>query len=201
MIGKFWHGSDLRWYFLGALDSNFNDTAGMTKVCGTDAAPAFCAGASNDGASTLQFELNAASTPVFAPQRPVRAVGGFLDVSFPLSRIFRANATGRNAGWQINFHYVFDQAKTSDVLHLGNQRSKNDLAAATLCWKMNNLVSSCWRSPCIGPGLQIPASRSRRPSRNMKGTQPGSGTTFGLNSVRFSLSSTSRNVAMGRIPV
>ena len=93
VIGKFWNGSDLRWYFVGALDSNFNDTAGMTKVCGTDAAPAFCAGASNDGASTLLFGLNAAGTPVFAPQRPVRAFGGFLDVAFPLSRIFGADAS------------------------------------------------------------------------------------------------------------
>ena len=141
VIGKFWDGSDLRWYFVGAFHSNFSDAAGMTKLCGTDAAPAFCTGPSNDGASTLTFGLNAAGTPVFAPQRPVRAIGGFLDVAFPLSRIFGADPTGRNAGWQINFHYAFDQAKTSDVLHLGNQRSKNDLAAATLSWKMNSLVS------------------------------------------------------------
>lgn len=58
VIGKIWEGSDLRWYFVGALNSNFNDTAGMTRVCGTDAAPAFCAGASNDGASNLSFGLS-----------------------------------------------------------------------------------------------------------------------------------------------
>ena len=99
---------------------------------------------------------------MFAPQRPVRAVGGFLNVSFPLSCIFRANATGRNAGWQINFHYAFDQAKTSDVLHLGNQRSKNDLAAS-LCWKMNNLVSfmleeSMYRTRIANPSLSQSAT-------------------------------------------
>ena len=53
VLGKFWNGFDLRWYFVGALDSTYNNTAGMTKVCGTDAEPAFCGGSSNDGASTL----------------------------------------------------------------------------------------------------------------------------------------------------
>ena len=141
VLGKFWDGSDLRWYFVGALDSNYNATAGISKLCGTDADAAFCSGPSNDGASTLVFGLNSAGVPVVAPQKPVRAIGGFFDVAFPLSRIFGADPAGRNAGWSINFHYAFDQAKTSDVLKLGNQRSKNDLAAATLTWKMNNLVS------------------------------------------------------------
>ena len=140
VIAKYWSGSDLRFYFVGSLDSNFNDTAGLTKICGTDAAPALCTGTSNDGASSLLFGLNG-TTPVFAPQRPVRSTGGFVNVGFPLGRIFGADPAGRNAGWQLYFHYAFDQAKTRDVLRLGNQRSKNDLAAATLSWKMNNLVS------------------------------------------------------------
>ena len=158
VITKFWSGSDLRWYFVGSLDSNFNDTAGLTKVCGTDADGAFCAGPSNDGASTMQFGLNSSGTPVFAPQRPIRAIGGFVNIGFPLGRIFGADPAGRNAGWQLYFHYAFDQAKTKDVLHLGNQRSKNDLAAATLCWKMNNLVSfvleeSMYRTRIADPNL------------------------------------------------
>ena len=158
VITKFWSGSDLRWYFVGSLDSNFNDTAGLAKVCGTDAEGAFCAGPSNDGASTMQFGLNSSGTPVFAPQRPIRAIGGFVNIGFPLGRIFGADPAGRNAGWQLYFHYAFDQAKTKDVLHLGNQRSKNDLAAATLCWKMNNLVSfvleeSMYRTRIADPNL------------------------------------------------
>jgi len=158
VLAKFWDGSDLRWYFVGSLDSNYSATAGISKVCGTDAAPAFCTGASNDGGSSLTFGLNGAGTPVFAPQRPVRAIGGFFDLGFPLSRIFGADPAARNAGWQINFHYAFDQAKTSDVLHLGNQRSKNDLAAATLSWKMNSLVSfvleeSMYRTRIANPNL------------------------------------------------
>jgi len=158
VLTKFWDGSDLRWYFVGSLDSNYNDTVGISKVCGTDAAPAFCTAPSNDGASSLTFGVNREGIPVFAPQRPVRAIGAFLDAAFPLGRIFHADPSGRNAGWQINLHYAFDQANTSDVLHLGNQRSKNDLAAASLCWKMNSLVSflleeSMYRTRIADPSL------------------------------------------------
>lgn len=159
VITKFWNGSDLRWYFVGALDSNFNDTAGLSKPClNAELAAAFCAGPSNDGASTLQFGLDRAGNPVFAPQRPIRAMGGFVNVGFPLGRIFGADPAGRNAGWQLYLHYAFDQAKTSDVRRLGNQRSKNDLAAATLFWKMNNLVSfvleeSMYRTRIADPNL------------------------------------------------
>ena len=163
MITKFWNGSDLRWYFVGSLDSNFNDTAGLSKVCGSDADPTFCAGPSNDGASNLQFGIDGSGNPVFAPQRPVRATGAFVNVGFPLGRIFGAEAAGRNAGWQLYLHYAFDQAKTSDVLHLGNQRSKNDLAAATVYWKMNNLVSfvleeSMYRTRIANPDLSEAAT-------------------------------------------
>ncbi|MBZ5654486.1 MAG: hypothetical protein LAO56_04310 [Acidobacteriia bacterium] len=141
VIAKYWSGSDLRFYFVGSLDSNFTDTAGIAKLCGTDAAPAFCTASSNDGGSASMIFGASGGTAVMAPQRPVRSQGGFINIGFPLGRIFGADPAGRNAGWQLYFHYAFDQAKTRDVLRLGNQRSKNDLAAATLSWKMNNLVS------------------------------------------------------------
>lgn len=142
VITKFWSGSDLRWYFVGSLDSNFSDNAGISKPClNAELAAAYCAGPSNDGASSLNFGFNEAGVPVFAPQRPIRSEGGFVNVGFPLGRIFGAEPTSRNAGWQLYFHYAFDQTKTRDVLRLGNQRSKNDLGAATLSWKVNNLVS------------------------------------------------------------
>jgi hypothetical protein len=140
VIGKYWTGSDLRFFFVGSLFSNYNDTLGLTKNCGTAAATAFCSAASSDGGSTVLFALSG-TTPEVVPQRPVRTNGGFVNVAFPLSRIFGADPAGRNAGWQLHFHYAFDQAKTRDVLRLGNQRSKNDLAAATVFYKMNNLVS------------------------------------------------------------
>lgn len=155
-IAKYWDGSDLRFFFVGSLFSNYNDTAGMTKPCLTGTTAGFCSGPSNDGGSSLLFGLNGAGDPVFAPQRPVRTNGGFVNLGFPLGRIFHADPAGRNAGWQLYLHYAFDQAKSSDVTKLGNQRSKNDLAAATLSWKVNNLVQfvveeSLYRTRIVNP--------------------------------------------------
>ena len=161
---KYWNGSDLRFYFVGGLFSNYSDTAGLTKTCLTGTTAGYCTGSSNDGGSSVLFATNSSGTAVFAPQRPVRASGAFINVAFPLSRIFNADPSGRNAGWQLHLHYAFDQAKTSDVLsaaghpRLGNPRSKDDLAAATLYWKMNNLVSfaleeSMYRTWIADPNL------------------------------------------------
>ena len=41
------------------------------------------------------------TTYASAPERPIRAFGGFAQVGFPLSRIFNADPKGRNAGWQL----------------------------------------------------------------------------------------------------
>ena len=89
VVGKYYGGFDLRFFFAGQLLSNFNDTSGLTS---TATAPSI------DGASTVVFGvLN--GVPVVAPQRPVRAQGGFVQIGFPLSRIFNADPNGRNAGW------------------------------------------------------------------------------------------------------
>jgi len=63
LIGKYYSGSDLRWFFAGQFFSNFNDTLGLTGVA---TAP------STDGASTVAFGTNANGAAVVAPQRPVR---------------------------------------------------------------------------------------------------------------------------------
>jgi hypothetical protein len=167
-IAKFWDGSDLRFFFVGSLFSNYSDptSAGITKQClNAESAAAFCTGSSNDGGSSVLFGVNGAGTPVIAPQRPVRTDGGFVNLGFPLGRIFGADPAGRNAGWQLYLHYAFDQAKTRDIfqgetgpVRLGNQRSKNDLGAATLYWKMNKLVSfvleeSMYRTRIADPNL------------------------------------------------
>lgn len=159
VITKYWNGSDLRWYFVGSLFSNFNDTSGLAtlKSClDAKGAAATCDGVSNDGSSTLLFGLDKTTgAAMFAPERPVRSQGGFLNVGFPLSRIFGADPAGRNAGWQLYFHYAYDEAKARDVRRVGNTRQKNDLAAGTLVYKMNNLVSfvleeSLYRTRAVG---------------------------------------------------
>jgi len=171
VIAKYWNGSDLRWYFVSGLLSNFNDTAGLAalKPClSTDgkSTAVTCDGVGNDGGSTLLFGLDKnTGAATFAPERPVRSQGGFLNIAFPLSRIFGADPAGRNAGWQLALHYAYDEAKARDVRRIGNTRQKNDLAAATLSWKMNSLVTfvleeSMYRTRAVGKeGVAFPTYR------------------------------------------
>jgi hypothetical protein len=166
LIAKYWGGSDLRWYFVGSLDSNFTDTAVLNnpiKPCVSGTSTAFCSGSSNDGGSALSFGFDDSHNPLFAPQRPVRSLGGFINLGFPLGRIFGADPAGRNAGWQLYLHYAFDQTKTRDVLRLGNQRSKNDLAAATLSWKMNNLVTFVLEESMYRTRIADPTNLAKAP--------------------------------------
>jgi hypothetical protein len=131
VIGKYWNGSDLRFYFLNELFSTFNDTAGLT---GTATAQSI------DGSSTVEFGmLN--GVPTVAPQRPVRGQGGFVSVGFPLSRLANANPAGRNAGWQLYFTYSLDSPFARDVRRSGGGRQKGDASIATLYYKLNNFVT------------------------------------------------------------
>ena len=148
ILTKYWNGEDLRWFFVGSLFSNFNDKGVL------DPTGPVIESSSIDQASTVLFGFRG-GVPVIAPQRPVRDQGGFLNLGFPLSRIFNADAAGRNAGWTLFFHYALDVANANDIRKLGNQRQKNDLAAATLNWKFNNLVTftleeSYYRTRAVG---------------------------------------------------
>lgn len=132
VVAKYFNGSDLRFYFANQLFSFFNDTTGLT---GTATAPSI------DGSATVVFGL-LNGVPVVAPQEPIRGQGGFVDLGFPLSRIFNADPSGRNAGWTLNLHYGLDNALARDVRRLGAaNRQKSDVAVGTLSYKMNNFVS------------------------------------------------------------
>jgi hypothetical protein len=192
LSAKAFSGADLRFYFVGELYSNFNDVARLT--C-TPAAP--CATASSvDGSSTVVFGYDAAGNAIVAPQRPIRARGFFVNLGLPLSRLAGASAEGRNAGWTFYLHYSFDEAVASDVRALydaakfqgqtgstlwGNTRNKSDLAAATLYYKMNNLVSfgfeqSYYRTRATG-GLPLPLWQGE-PSRSWHDLRFESGPIF-----------------------
>ncbi len=163
IIAKYWNGEDLRFYFAGNFASTFNDlnfsgVGGLFTLSSTGACvPGTTAGLSVDGSSSVRFGFTDGPTAtsagctsaVVVPQRPVRAQGGFVNVGFPLGRIFHANPEGRNAGWQLYLHYGIDQAKTRDIRKTlvtggGNpliRTNKGDLAAATLYYKLNNWVT------------------------------------------------------------
>ena len=147
LIGKYYSGSDLRYYFAGQLFSNYNATGGFTpsnlNTAGT-ATSVFATAASIDGGSTVLFGLNAAGAPVVIPQLPVRAKGGFTQLGLPLSRWFGHDPEGRHAGWSLYVMYGTDQANTNDLLHTSataSSRGRSDMTVGTLNYKLNKWVS------------------------------------------------------------
>jgi hypothetical protein len=183
LIGKYYSGSDLRFFFGGELFSNFNDTAGLTGPGGVGAPIGV---ASVDGASTVFFGTNASGTPVVAPQRSVRSQGGFVNLGLPLSRIFGADPEGRNMGWSAYFHYGVDFAKARDVARLGanGTRHKSPVYAGTLYYKLNNWVTFAFEQSLYETyGMILPTTGNFPlvngvPSRTWRDLRSEGGTIF-----------------------
>lgn len=147
VIGKYYHGADLRFYFGGQLFSNYNDTFGLTGVT---------TATSIDGASTVAFGFDPNGNAVIADQNAVRGQGGFIEVGIPLSRIFNADPKGRMAGFTANLHYGYDEANPNDIRRIlgatlnpagqpanlaGANRGKSDAAFYNLQYKFNSFVT------------------------------------------------------------
>src|SRR6201999_516759 len=96
--------------------------------------------ASIDGASTVIFGLRDGIASV-APQRPVRAQGGFLQLGLPLSRLLGASPEGRNAGWSAYLYYGFDEALARDARRFSPVRGRSDLFSGNIQYKLNSFVT------------------------------------------------------------
>ncbi len=173
LTGKFYSGSDLRWFFGGQLYSFFNDTAGLTN---TDTV------ASEDGASNIILGTNMSGQQVVAPERPIRADGGFAQLGLPLSRIFNANPTGRNSSWSIYGLYGVDQAKTRDVNRLGEaSRRFSTMLIGTLNYKLNKWTMFSYEQSLFtthaNPEEPLPLFKGV-PSREWNDVREEAGPTF-----------------------
>ena len=131
VVGKYYAGSDLRFFLAGQLLSNFNDTAGLTSTA---------TAASIDAASTVVFGLRN-GVAVVAPQRPVRAQGGFVQIGFPLSRIFDVDPKSRNAGWTAYLYYGDDEAVARDARRFGARGDRSDLFSGNIQYKWNQWMT------------------------------------------------------------
>jgi len=142
LVGKYYNGSDLRFFFAGQIDSFYTDEGGLTNI-----QPAV---ASVDGNTNLLFATTGACTvptptciATVAAERSVRSQGGFLNLGLPLSRWFNANPQGRNAGWSLYLYSGVDFAKARDVRRLSpaGGRHEGRLDAVTLNYKLNSWVT------------------------------------------------------------
>jgi hypothetical protein len=138
LLGSYYRGADLRWFFAGQILSFYNDTTGLgnlVTVPNVDGSSAVVLGTTGTAATGF--------TPVVAPQRPVRTSGGFLELGLPLSRLANANPSGRNAGWSMNLHYGLDDVNNRDLRKTtaNSIRDRSDWAFANLLYKFNNWVT------------------------------------------------------------
>jgi hypothetical protein len=134
LLGSYYHGADLRWFFAGQILSFYNDTTGLANVVPVP---------NIDGSSAVLLATRA-GTPTVAPQRPIRTSGGFLELGLPLSRLANANPSGRNAGWSMNLHYGRDDVNNRDLRKASptaSIRDRSDWAFANLLYKFNNWVT------------------------------------------------------------
>lgn len=163
-----YRGGDLRFFFGGQVNSYATDTSGLSNIVGganssftgynvgfatLDGGPMVAA-----GGAVLGCNVNVASAAlcpqgnvVVAPQRGIRAFGGFVNLGLPLSRWFNANPKGHNAGWQLYLHMGKDQVNHHDLEYAGYSGNANTLAplplsmgklaAATLYYKLNPNVT------------------------------------------------------------
>jgi hypothetical protein len=114
-----YRGADLRQVLGGQLSTNYTDTTklfpiflgtGIDNVAGTLSGFAFLGCSVNPGSGTCPT-----GKVVVAPEHGVRAYGGFVELGLPLSRWFKANPKGYNAGWQLYLHAGKDQLVHRDA--------------------------------------------------------------------------------------
>ena len=139
LVASAYFGGDLRFFFGGQVNSFYTDTAGLSNPISfnsVDGGPLAAA-----GAPTLA--TNAAGQVVVAPERPIRAFGGFINLGLPLSRWFNANPKGHNAGWQLFFHAGKDQVVHNELTSSAAPNNgalpllMGKVFAATLYYKVN----------------------------------------------------------------
>jgi hypothetical protein len=159
-VGKVYRGNDLRFFFGGQLNDVYSNlvTPGLvdpsnilTGISESGRSILFgCA-----GATLVAGVVNCAGNPVMsATLTPVGGVGGFAELSFPLSRIFHANPEGLNSGWILHVSYGTDRAKYSDSgavggFARGNRLGRTDLDSASLTYRLNKWVTFVYEGSYI----------------------------------------------------
>jgi hypothetical protein len=141
---KFYRGNDLRFFFGGQLNDVYSNLLGTFEVGNgvSEAGRAIlfgCAAGTTAGQPTATIDCQ--GTPVVAAKlQPVGGSGGFAEMSFPLSRIFRAAPEGANSGWVLHLMWGTDRANYAEASH-GNHLGRTDLDTASLTYRLNKWVT------------------------------------------------------------
>jgi hypothetical protein len=142
--GKYYSGDDMRFFFAGQLNDVFTSLNGALGIPGASSALTFagrtipfgCINGNNIDGFDCGGPISASS------MNPIRAQGGFGELSFPLSRIFHADPEGHNTGWILHFMYGTDRAVARDVRKTGgNGLARTDYDNASLTYRLNKWVT------------------------------------------------------------
>ena len=161
LVATAYRGGDLRFYLGGQLSTFATDTGGLKNIVG----PFETAdGGTLAAAGGAVLGTNSAGQVVVAPQRPIRAFGGFVQLGLPLSRWFNADPKGHNAGWQLHFTLGKDQVSDRDLNNPGFSANANVLsplpllmgksAIATLYYKINTWASFAFEQSVYATRLE-----------------------------------------------
>jgi hypothetical protein len=147
LVASGYFGGDMRFFFGGQVNSFYTDAGGLSNPItfqSVSGGPLVAA-----GAPTLA--TNSAGQVVVAPEKPIRAFGGFVNVGLPISRWFNANPKGHNAGWQLFFHAGKDQVVHNELTNPNGGGVANTLSplpllmgkltALTLYYKLNPYIT------------------------------------------------------------
>jgi hypothetical protein len=170
LVATAYRGGDLRFYLGGQLNTFATDTGGLTAVTGpyvtADGGPLAAAGGAVLGCTAALNVDGSCPTgaAVVAPQRPIRAFGGFVQLGLPLSRWFNADPKGHNAGWQLHFTLGKDQVNNHDLNNPGFTSNANiaaplpllmgKSAIATLYYKLNTWASFAFEQSVYATRLE-----------------------------------------------
>jgi len=147
VVASAYRGGDLRFFFAGQVNSFATDVAGLTNIQGPFTA---LDGGCLVAAGCALLGTNSQGQVVVAPQKPIHAFGGFVNLGLPLSRWFNADPKGHNAGWQLFLHMGKDQVASADLKNPGFPAGgilaplplrMGMLTAATLYYKVNPYVT------------------------------------------------------------
>lgn len=192
LVASAYRGGDMRFMFGGQLDTNFTDVSGLYQVqsfATVDGVAGTVSGASMLGCTVNAPIGNACTTAggktVIAPEHAVGALGGFVNLGLPLSRWFRADPKGHNAGWQLYLHAGKDQVVHHDLAYAngigcasadgltncngGLPMYQGTLAAVSLYYKLNQWATFAFEQsrygtrmlPEVGPLYDIAGKPSR----------------------------------------
>ena len=133
VVGKYYRGGDLRYYFMGQFNDVFTDLGGAVPI------PGPMGSATSFSGRSIPFGI-LGNQIVAANLEPVTGQGGFMQLGLPLSRIFNAAPDGRNAGWTLYLTYGIDSAVAKDAVR-GNGLLRTDHGSVQVRYKLNRWVS------------------------------------------------------------